>query len=38
MFTIFQVIGGMHQDKLTIAVAAQLEKAFGGWKCPAKQL
>jgi len=23
-------------DGLTIAVAADLEQAFGGWKCPAE--
>ncbi|XP_047105781.1 fatty-acid amide hydrolase 2-A [Schistocerca piceifrons] len=29
-----QVIGGMNQDHLTIAVANELEKAFGGWVPP----
>ncbi|KAB7494953.1 Fatty-acid amide hydrolase 2-A [Armadillidium nasatum] len=33
-----QVVGGMYMDRLTIAVAKDLEKAFGGWKCPAKIL
>ncbi|CAL4087350.1 unnamed protein product [Meganyctiphanes norvegica] len=31
-----QVVAGMHQDHISIAVAADLEKAFGGWVCPAK--
>ncbi|XP_023220293.1 fatty-acid amide hydrolase 2-A-like [Centruroides sculpturatus] len=29
-----QVVGGLDQDHLTIAVAKQLEKAFGGWRNP----
>ena len=33
-----QVVGGMHMDRLTIAVAKELEKAFGGWSSPAKML
>ncbi|XP_069181502.1 fatty-acid amide hydrolase 2-B [Procambarus clarkii] len=33
-----QVVGGMYQDHLTISVAADLEKAFGGWVCPSKIL
>ncbi|KAG7159630.1 Fatty-acid amide hydrolase 2-B-like, partial [Homarus americanus] len=33
-----QVVGGMYQDHLTISVAEDLEKAFGGWVCPSKIL
>ncbi|XP_063596990.1 fatty-acid amide hydrolase 2-B-like [Penaeus indicus] len=33
-----QVVGGLYQDHVTIAVAADLEKAFGGWICPSKIL
>lgn len=33
-----QVVGGMYQDHITIAVAEDLEKAFGGWVCPSKIL
>ncbi|KAK3884588.1 hypothetical protein Pcinc_011144 [Petrolisthes cinctipes] len=33
-----QVVGGMYQDHLTIALAQDLEKAFGGWVCPSKIL
>lgn len=33
-----QVVGGMYQDHLTISVAADLEKTFGGWVCPSKIL
>ena len=29
-----QVVGAPYQDHLTIAVAAELEKGFGGWKSP----
>lgn len=29
-----QVVGGKHCDCLTIAVAAQLERALGGWIRP----
>ena len=29
-----QVVGSRHRDRLTIAVAAELEKAFGGWVPP----
>ncbi|CAH1799494.1 unnamed protein product [Owenia fusiformis] len=29
-----QVVGGYHNDHLTLAVARQLEKAFGGWVPP----
>lgn len=29
-----QIIGRPYNDKLTLAVAAELEKEFGGWKCP----
>ncbi|XP_071540461.1 fatty-acid amide hydrolase 2-B-like isoform X2 [Panulirus ornatus] len=33
-----QVVGGLYQDHLTISVAADLERAFGGWVCPSKIL
>ncbi|KAF2350042.1 Amidase signature domain [Trinorchestia longiramus] len=33
-----QVVGGLKMDRLTLAVAADLEKAFGGWRCPAEIL
>lgn len=26
-----QVVGNINQDRLTLAVALELEKAFGGW-------
>ncbi|XP_023216872.1 fatty-acid amide hydrolase 2-like [Centruroides sculpturatus] len=29
-----QVVGGLNKDHLTISVAMELEKAFGGWKNP----
>ncbi|XP_059472148.1 fatty-acid amide hydrolase 2 isoform X2 [Neocloeon triangulifer] len=29
-----QVVGGLHQDRLTLAMAVELEKAFGGWVPP----
>lgn len=29
-----QVVGGPNQDRLTLAVAEELEKAFGGWVPP----
>ncbi|KAK1133825.1 hypothetical protein K0M31_011612 [Melipona bicolor] len=29
-----QVVGGLHQDHLTIAVAEELERGFGGWVPP----
>lgn len=29
-----QVVGGKLQDRLTLAVALYLEKAFGGWRDP----
>lgn len=29
-----QVVAGPHQDRLCLAVACELEKAFGGWTCP----
>ncbi|XP_063676475.1 fatty-acid amide hydrolase 2-B-like isoform X2 [Bolinopsis microptera] len=32
-----QVIGGVNQDRLTIAVARELEKAFGGWVDPTEK-
>ncbi|KAK8384835.1 hypothetical protein O3P69_014416 [Scylla paramamosain] len=31
-----QIVGGMHQDHLTIAMAEDLERHFGGWACPSK--
>lgn len=30
-----QVVGGLHQDRFTIAVAEELERGFGGWVPPA---
>lgn len=30
-----QVIGGLYQDRLTLAVAEELERGFGGWVPPA---
>ncbi|CAL7947315.1 unnamed protein product [Xylocopa violacea] len=30
-----QVVGGLYQDRLTIAVAEELERGFGGWVPPA---
>ena len=30
----FQVVGNFHQDHVTIAVAKELERAFGGWVPP----
>ena len=30
----FQVVGGPYSDRLTIAVAEELERAFGGWVPP----
>ena len=32
-----QVIGGLNQDRLTIAVARELEAAFGGWVDPSEK-
>nr|CAH0104196.1 unnamed protein product [Daphnia galeata] len=29
-----QVVGNLHNDHLTLAVAAELERAFGGWVSP----
>jgi len=29
-----QVVGNLNNDHLTLAVAAELERAFGGWVCP----
>ena len=29
-----QVVANLHNDHLTLAVAAELERAFGGWICP----
>ncbi|XP_034637454.1 fatty-acid amide hydrolase 2 isoform X1 [Trachemys scripta elegans] len=31
-----QVVAGLHNDHLTLAMARYLEKAFGGWVCPGK--
>ncbi|XP_054852806.1 fatty-acid amide hydrolase 2 [Eublepharis macularius] len=31
-----QVVAGLHNDHLTLAVARHLEKEFGGWVCPGK--
>ncbi|XP_076060373.1 fatty-acid amide hydrolase 2 isoform X2 [Oratosquilla oratoria] len=33
-----QVVANHHQDHLTLAVAVELEKAFGGWVCPSQVL
>ncbi|CAL4093751.1 unnamed protein product, partial [Meganyctiphanes norvegica] len=33
-----QVVGNHLQDRLTLAVAQELEKAFGGWVCPSEVL
>lgn len=33
-----QVVGGLNMDRLTVAVATDLERGFGGWKCPAQIL
>ena len=30
----FQVVGGPYSDRLTIAVAEELERGFGGWVPP----
>ncbi|KAG7209534.1 hypothetical protein KM043_015615 [Ampulex compressa] len=30
-----QVVGGLYQDRLTLAVAEELERGFGGWVPPA---
>lgn len=30
-----QVVAGLHQDRLTLAVAEELERGFGGWVPPA---
>lgn len=29
-----QVVGGLNQDRLTLAVASEIEKGFGGWVPP----
>lgn len=34
LIVIIQVVAGMNQDRLCIAVAQHLEKVFGGWKPP----
>jgi fatty acid amide hydrolase 2 len=31
-----QVVAGLYNDHLTLAVAKEIEKAFGGWVCPSK--
>lgn len=31
-----QVVANHHHDHLSLAVAAELEKAFGGWVCPSE--
>ncbi|XP_027237585.1 fatty-acid amide hydrolase 2-A isoform X2 [Penaeus vannamei] len=31
-----QVVGNHYKDHLTLAVAGELEKAFGGWVCPSE--
>ncbi|KAG0729044.1 Fatty-acid amide hydrolase 2 [Chionoecetes opilio] len=31
-----KVVANHHQDRLSLAVAAELEKAFGGWVCPSQ--
>ncbi|XP_038272946.1 fatty-acid amide hydrolase 2 isoform X2 [Dermochelys coriacea] len=31
-----QVVAGLHNDHLTLAMARYLEKTFGGWVCPGK--
>ena len=33
-----QVVAGSNQDHLTISVAEDLERAFGGWVCPTQVL
>ncbi|XP_064116184.1 fatty-acid amide hydrolase 2-like isoform X1 [Macrobrachium nipponense] len=33
-----QVVSNHYHDHLSLAVAAELEKAFGGWVCPSKVL
>lgn len=33
-FLCIQVIAARNQDKLCLAVAEELEKAFGGWVAP----
>lgn len=33
-----QVVGAMHRDHLTIAVAQELEKVFGGWTPPGSRV
>ena len=35
--TLLQIIGGVNQDRLTIAVARELETAFGGWVDPTEK-
>ncbi|XP_042911833.1 fatty-acid amide hydrolase 2-like isoform X2 [Parasteatoda tepidariorum] len=32
-----QIVSGLYNDHLTIAVAEEIEKYFGGWVCPASE-
>lgn len=32
-----QIVGAMHRDHLTVAVAQELEKGFGGWTPPGRR-
>lgn len=34
---IFQVVATKNNDRLTLAVAGELEKAFGGWLLPRRE-
>jgi hypothetical protein len=34
MFFHFQAVASLNQDHLTLAVALEMEKAFGGWVPP----
>lgn len=34
----FQVVGNVGKDHLTIAVAREIERAFGGWQEPPSDL
>jgi len=31
-----QIVAGRNQDRNSLALATELEKVFGGWKCPSK--
>jgi hypothetical protein len=33
-FCLFQAVASLNQDHLTLAVALEIEKAFGGWVPP----